>query len=167
MREYEQGLRSQTARYVAAVYRAHPELRGEVQEPEVQGPPEVRVIALCPDNIPELLAIVEDELRSRPKGLAKLIIKTVARKHSVEARDLISHKREKRLIPARNEAYYEVRENTPLSTTQIGHLFGDRDHSTIIYGIRKHEALLRGGRYDKTRNNVYPWGGRAREISQG
>ena len=38
---------------------------------------------------------------------------------------------------------YLARQLTPKSLEQIGRYFGDRDHTTVMYGCRKTEELLK------------------------
>lgn len=67
------------------------------------------------------------------------ILKTVASYFSFTVDDLISSKRNKELTFARHIAMYLCREHTPLTYQKIGALFGGRDHSTCMNGIRKIE----------------------------
>jgi len=56
--------------------------------------------------------------------------------------DLISKSRSRPLTTARHVAMYLTRENTGLSLIKIGETF-NRDHSTVMHGISKIEALMR------------------------
>lgn len=67
------------------------------------------------------------------------IIKTVADYFSLTVEDLISSKRSKNLTVPRHIAMYLCREHTQLTYKEIGSLFGGRDHSTCMSGIRKIE----------------------------
>lgn len=67
------------------------------------------------------------------------IIKTVADYFSLTPEDLISSKRSKNLTIPRHIAMYLCREHTQLTYKEIGSLFGGRDHSTCMSGIRKIE----------------------------
>lgn len=61
----------------------------------------------------------------------------VARKHGVSMSQIMGACTKRKTAWARQEAYAEIRARRPhLSFPSIGVLFG-RDHSTIIYGIRK------------------------------
>ena len=66
--------------------------------------------------------------------------------------DLISKSRSRPLTTARHVAMYLTRENTGLSLIKIGETF-NRDHSTVMHGISKIEALMRE-RYEKRRSVV-------------
>lgn len=67
------------------------------------------------------------------------IIKTVADYFGLTVEELISSKRSKNLTVPRHIAMYLCRENTTLTYGKIGSLFGGRDHSTCMSGIRKIE----------------------------
>lgn len=165
---YEDKMREQTEDYVKAVLAAHPEWRKEppvqmapVPEPEPE--PQVVVVSY-PDSVDDLLEIVERDFLPAPRQLGKMIIKAVAQKHLVTVKEMLSDRRDKHLAMARQEACYELRARTELSTPQIGRLL-NRDHSTVLHGCRRHEARLMDRVYEKTRNNVYPMpgqGGRPR-----
>lgn len=59
--------------------------------------------------------------------------------------DLVSHRRPKPLILARHVAIYIAKTLTLLSLPAIGRQFGDRDHSTILFSVRKIERLRLAG----------------------
>jgi chromosomal replication initiator protein len=70
------------------------------------------------------------------------IIKEVAAKHHLSYVDMVSQRRQARLVRARQEAYWRCIKETPASLPMIGRYFGDRDHTTILKGARVHEARL-------------------------
>ena len=62
----------------------------------------------------------------------------VVRNDKITLDEMNSPRREKRFIYARHEAMYLVaRDCSRLSYPRIGRMF-DRDHTTIIFGIRAH-----------------------------
>ena len=75
----------------------------------------------------------------------KLILREVCASHSITMDQLISHNRSKHLIKARMLAYYRLSKELGLSLPQIGRYIGDRDHSTVFYGIKRYELNLRRG----------------------
>ena len=75
----------------------------------------------------------------------KLILREVCTLHSITMDQLTSHNRAKHLVKARMLAYYRLNKELGLSLPQIGHYIGDRDHSTVFYGIKRHELNLRRG----------------------
>ena len=51
--------------------------------------------------------------------------------------EMVSDKKKSKYSYPRHLAIYLCRKYTSLSLKEIGHLFGDKDHSTIIYAIKK------------------------------
>ncbi|MCX6013163.1 MAG: chromosomal replication initiator protein DnaA [Chloroflexi bacterium] len=65
------------------------------------------------------------------------ILTTVAQYFKVDIEALKAQKRDKHIVLARQVAMYIMREETPLSLSQIGTQLGNRDHKTIIHGCSK------------------------------
>ena len=65
------------------------------------------------------------------------IVQYVSERFSVGVNDLTGPKRSKDIAWPRQVAVYLSRELTDHSLSDIGHFFGDRDHSTILYGYNK------------------------------
>ncbi|MBO4884680.1 MAG: chromosomal replication initiator protein DnaA [Clostridia bacterium] len=65
------------------------------------------------------------------------IIKAVAEYFSVSEADILSQRRNREIAQARQLAMYLIREQTQLSTTRIGDLFGGRDHTTVMHACEK------------------------------
>ncbi len=162
----EDAMRQQTQAYVDAVYAAHPDLipPHERQEPrtEPEGPTE---LVMTQEQIDALLTVLKAEQKPRWKGIARTIIKGVAQKHDLKVQEIIGPRRDKRYVEARQEAMYLVREHTALSWTQIAAIFGDRDHTTCMYGARRHKARMQDEVYRKPRNKTYPWPGQEGRAS--
>lgn len=70
----------------------------------------------------------------------ELIINTVSNHYNVSYEDLLSTKRSKDIAYPRQVAMYLCRKMTEHSLQEIGKALGDRDHSTVMSGIRKIEA---------------------------
>jgi len=64
------------------------------------------------------------------------IRETVAKQWNVTPEALVSKRRTRDLTVPRQVAMYLIRELADLPLTQIGELFGGRDHSTVIHSIR-------------------------------
>lgn len=77
------------------------------------------------------------------------ITREVCATHGVTFIDLCSPRRDKKTSEARAEACWRMRHETTLSLPQIGKRLGGRDHTTIIYNIRRFEAKLNGETYHK------------------
>jgi len=72
----------------------------------------------------------------------ELIRIVAADSHGLPPEELEGRRRDRNTRDARNVAIYLTREMTSLSLPQIGALYGDRDHSTILNSIRRIEAAL-------------------------
>lgn len=67
---------------------------------------------------------------------------TVADHYRTDVETLQSPRRDRNTATARHVAIYLTREMTPLSLPQIGMLYGDRDHSTILNSIERVETSI-------------------------
>jgi hypothetical protein len=75
-----------------------------------------------------------------PKTLADIAAE-VCRKHRVSLTAFRSPRRGQQFVQARFEFYWRARNETEKSLPQIGR-YVNRDHTTIMHGIRKYEAAL-------------------------
>lgn len=73
-------------------------------------------------------------------GNGRRIIAETAARHGMRYRDLIAPRRTLREVQVRHEAMYLIARDTDYTLPQIGRLF-QRDHTTIINGIRRHAEL--------------------------
>jgi chromosomal replication initiator protein len=73
----------------------------------------------------------------------QLIMEETAQYFSLSTGDLTSKSRSRPLTQARHIAMYLMRECTGLSLVKIGEIFGGRDHTTVLHGIKKVEAEMR------------------------
>ncbi len=71
------------------------------------------------------------------------IISRVAEKYTVSVEDIKSKSRQSRIVQPRFVAMYLSRNLTPLTTTEIGKEFGDRDHSTVVNAVNKIEEDIK------------------------
>jgi chromosomal replication initiator protein len=71
-----------------------------------------------------------------------MILEETARYFSLSTGDLLSKSRSRPLTQARHIAMYLMRECTGLSLVKIGEIFGGRDHTTALHGIKKIEAEM-------------------------
>ena len=72
---------------------------------------------------------------ARPTVLA--IAKLLAARRGIPFSELISHRREKKLALARMEAMYLAKRLSNRTLPEIARVLGDRDHTTILHGIRR------------------------------
>jgi chromosomal replication initiator protein len=71
-----------------------------------------------------------------------LILQETAEHFGLAREDLVGKSRSRPLTTARHVAMYLARECTGLSLIKIGEMF-DRDHTTVMHGIKKIEQLMR------------------------
>jgi chromosomal replication initiator protein len=79
------------------------------------------------------------------------IQKTVSKYYGITLSDLISNSRKQHLVRARQMAIYMCHELTNLSLAKIGHNFGNRDHSTVLYSCEKLKKMMASN--DDTQND--------------
>lgn len=72
----------------------------------------------------------------------KKIQHAVCKEFGVRRVDLLSERRTRALVVPRQIAMYLCKRITHRSLPDIGRRFGGRDHTTVLHGIRKAEALL-------------------------
>lgn len=72
---------------------------------------------------------------------ANEIIKIVCDFYKVEEPYLKSNNRRRRVVEPRSICFHLLRKYTNLTLIKIGGLFGGRDHTTILHGIRSLEDL--------------------------
>lgn len=61
--------------------------------------------------------------------------------------DIVSERRLAPIVRARQAAMYLARQFTVRSTTEIARQFGDRDHTTLIHGVKRAKALVDSGQW--------------------
>lgn len=66
-----------------------------------------------------------------------VIIGAVAKHFNVSVKELLSHSRTLPLTEYRQMAVYIAAKNTSLSVPAIGRRFGGRDHTTILWAVKK------------------------------
>jgi|WetSurMetagenome_2_1015567.scaffolds.fasta_scaffold709205_2 chromosomal replication initiator protein len=67
---------------------------------------------------------------------SEMIINTVVAYYGIPMKELASKNRRREFVNARQIAFYLLSKHTSLTYRQIGLLFGGRDHTTVIYGIK-------------------------------
>ena len=110
----------------------------------------VRVIVFASmNNVPLSRSIaaqaLSDVFTPGETGLTMADILQVTAKHfSVEPGDLKSKGRRQELVVPRQVAMYLMRDLTAHSYPEIGQFFAGRDHSTVVYAVRKMTGRLEG-----------------------
>ena len=99
-----------------------------------------------PLDLPNVSRAISDMFKSEGNALPtpSLIISQVCKFYSMEEDVLRGTNKSKGITEARQVATYLVRKLTNLSLPDIGKEF-NRDHSTILSGIRKVEVALKNG----------------------
>ena len=99
-----------------------------------------------PLDLPNISRAIDDMFKSEVNALPtpSLIIGQVCKFYSIDEAVLRGTLKNKGTTEARQIAIYLIRKLTNLSLPDIGKEFG-RDHSTILYSIRKMEVALKGG----------------------
>lgn len=71
------------------------------------------------------------------------LVRDVALAVGLPPSDICSRRRDKRRAFARHVVMFLAREMTDLTLADIGGRLGGRDHTTVLYGVRKMEARMR------------------------
>lgn len=83
------------------------------------------------------------EAKLHGRFIAGRIIRYVAAEYGLVSDHIKSPTRTAQIVRARQIAMFLVREITGQSFPWIGKQFGGRDHTTVLWGVRKTEALAR------------------------
>lgn len=85
--------------------------------------------------------MLEDE-RIVPPRVAE-VKQAIVKYFKVDAADLDAEVRLSRIVYPRQIGYYLARKLTQRSLPEIGRHFGGRDHTTVLYGVRKIAGMVR------------------------
>ena len=107
-----------------------------------------------PLDLPNISRAIDDMFKSEGNALPtpSLIISQVCKFYNVDESVLRSTQKNKGVAEARQVAQYLIRKLTNLSLPDIGKEFA-RDHSTVLYAIRKVEVALKNGD-NNMQNNI-------------
>jgi len=113
-----------------------------------------RDINKMPLDLPNVSRAIEDMFKAEGNALPapSLIISQVCKFYSIDEVVLRGTQKNKGTAEARQVAMYLIRKLTNLSLPDIGKEFA-RDHSTVLYAIRKVEVALKNGD-SHTQNNI-------------
>ena len=87
--------------------------------------------------ISKYISVKEEERTLTPK----MITTAVGKLFRVSEEDIVSKKRVKEIVTARQAAIYLCKNLTELSFNKIGEYFGGMDHSTVMHSVKKIELL--------------------------
>jgi chromosomal replication initiation ATPase DnaA len=90
-----------------------------------------------------MVQLADEKQRRATVYSGKQILEQTAAKYGMTVDDLKSAKRTRAYCQPRFEFYWRARRETSLSLPQIGRISGGRDHTTVLHGVRKYEALRR------------------------
>jgi chromosomal replication initiation ATPase DnaA len=79
---------------------------------------------------------------ARVKLTPRAIVEQVAHQHGLVAEQLIGASRLGPIVKARHEAMYRLRNETKLSAPQIARALGRTDHSTVLWGVKRHAERI-------------------------
>lgn len=93
-------------------------------------------------TLPSCKEILRDLLRANEKSITIAHIqKTVAEYFNIKVGDLKSNRRLRAISRPRQIAMYLSKQFTVLSLSDIGQRFGGKDHTTVMYAMKKTQAL--------------------------
>jgi chromosomal replication initiator protein len=91
--------------------------------------------------------LLQDLLRANDRRITvEDIQKKVAAHYNIRVADMHSPRRARPVARPRQVAMYLAKALTQHSLPEIGRKFGGRDHTTIIHGVRRIEALMASDR---------------------
>jgi chromosomal replication initiator protein len=76
------------------------------------------------------------------------LIREVAAKHNISTEYLIGHTRRAGVAWARFEIMHRARLELGMSYQLIGRVLGGRDHTTVMYGVKRYEEYRNRGNLD-------------------
>ena len=95
------------------------------------------------EEVELLLARLEKIAKTDELVIGQRIAYIVGKEDGVSYRTLVSTDRSAEVAKVRHRAIHEIRKTTTLSYARIGkHIFGGRDHSTMVNGHRAHQRLI-------------------------
>jgi hypothetical protein len=74
---------------------------------------------------------------------AKRILAAVCERHGFTIDEVKGDRRFTKLVLARQEAFWRLKTETRWSLPQIGRFMGGKDHTTVLFGYRRHEERMR------------------------
>lgn len=118
-----------------------------VRQEAVDLPPPVVAtpVILEPIRAPALdgRPMLDEPVQVRSPAQARRVVAAVAQAYGVRLDDLLGPGRYQPLARIRHEAMWRLIRLHGLSWSSAGRALGDRDHTTIIHGVRAHERRMR------------------------
>lgn len=66
----------------------------------------------------------------------------ICEKYAVTVAEIMGNQRNGRIVRARQHFMYELKTNTTWSLPEIARRLNGRDHTSVLWGVRRHEALI-------------------------
>lgn len=89
---------------------------------------------------PNLVEVALADLLPQKRNISpSKVIEAVATREGIQVNDLVGQNRSAKIAIPRQIAMYLLSKVNQISLSQIGELLGGRDHTTVLYGIRKIE----------------------------
>lgn len=86
--------------------------------------------------------ILRDQLHVNVRSISvEDIQKKIAEYYGIQQKEMRSNKRSRNIAFPRQVAMYASKELTQMSLPEIGSLFGGKDHTTILYAVRKIDEM--------------------------
>lgn len=149
-RAKEARARMDAAARKAKVQRLHDEAKARAAQ-QAHRPRDVLVVASLPvlydapigpsTPIGLIVRDLEEGLITQPIA-ARRMARWIAETHRVSLTGLFSARREAPVVRARQELMWLMKEHLTWSLPHIGRFLGDRDHTTVLHGVRKHQERL-------------------------
>jgi len=86
------------------------------------------------------------EERDQPQITVDVVIDTVCQHYQVSKKDVLGEDRRQNIALARQVAMYLCRNMLGLSYPALGRSFGGKDHSTVIYSVKKIKEMQEDGK---------------------
>lgn len=98
--------------------------------------------SLTPELTSALLGTTNAQLMPKRLVKPKEILAAIANFYNFKKKDLLGPRRPKKLALARQVLMYLLRTELKIPLMEIGQFLGNRDHTTIMYGVEKITKLL-------------------------
>jgi chromosomal replication initiation ATPase DnaA len=117
-----------------------------VPTPEIQdeGVAEIATFESAHDKIERLCEELDKLTLSTPWNGKRIAI-SIAKAYGLSWKDITSPRRLKRIVMARQHAWWLMRKHTKLSYPQMAKVFGDFDHTSVMHGVARHQRRVDAG----------------------
>lgn len=96
-------------------------------------------------DLDDLCARIEASPVTNHSVSGKRIALAVAKAHKLNWRQMVSERRCQQFVRARHHAWWLMDKYTGLSYPQMARIFGRFDHTTVMWGIKRHQQRINAG----------------------